>query len=181
MDRQKETTIFDSFFICVRRMIMCVVIFAVLALAFFRESLPDPVKTVINSFASENSGNNADDLVPHRFRIEKNTEIQNDFPSQSFQSPQIDQFSQNQSIEQMPSKNANPIIEKLHEELINMGATSCKLTLWGDDNKMYRFSCQIPVSPSQPNATRQFQSIAPDASLTMHEVIDQIRQWQISR
>lgn len=187
MGRQKETKIFDSFFIFVRRMIMCVVIFAVFALAFFRESLPAPVKTAINSFAGENSGENAEDLVPHRFRIEKNSEIQSGSLLQTQQSEQIDKFSQNHIIEpvfatgQMPKANENTELEKLHSELIHLGATSCRLTFWGNDDQMYRFSCQIPVSPSQPNTTRHFQSIAPDADQAMHEVVDQVRQWQISR
>ena len=194
MITQRKKTIFDSFFLFIRRTVVLAVIFVVIALAFFRESLPDSLKIAMASFAGDHSPQD-DDLIPHRFRIDKSSRIQNiasegaALPLMVENTPMIENASKNQNAEidtkietsQHIRVDDRTKIKELHTELAEMGATSCKLTLWGNSSTMYRFSCHIPVSRQGVSATRQFQSIAPSATQSMQEVIDQIRQWQSSR
>jgi len=62
--------------------------------------------------------------------------------------------------------------------LKELGVTSCQLSYWGNNKNIFRFSCQVLISVSNPTATRTFQSISPDAKQSIQEVIEQVRLWR---
>lgn len=189
MGKPEKKSIFESIFLFFRRCLIFLIIMAVASLAIFWESLPVTVKNAVTSLSSNQSVEN-DDLVPVRFRAEKNAENMGNISRQTPQLAQtanssypFDKEPVNTGVAIRAEINNSPrtddLLVELHARLQQMGATSCQLTYWGDKGNMYRFSCQIPVSEHSPNATRTFQSIAPDAAQSMQEVVDQIKQWQL--
>jgi len=148
-----------------RRMLVFSIIVAVATLALFWESLPGSVKKTITALSGEESDD--DGMVPPKFRVDNPLMIE----GAEFKSPESVE-DRNTQENDMPG---NVVFAHLHEELKQLGATSCRLTYWGDCGIMFRFSCQVPISQHNPNVTRTFQSIAPDAVQSIQEVIDQIR------
>ncbi len=181
--REKKSNI-ASAFILLRRGLIFLIIVAVAALALFWESLPTSVKNIVTSLSAEQFDGN-DDLIPPRFRAEKNADILDNISRHSpqlSQPPSSAQLFDKEIISSGTKDDAkinNELLVKLHNELMQMGATACQLTYWGDKGNMYRFSCQVPVSDRRPNVTRTFQSIAPDAAQSMQEVVGQVKQWHL--
>ena len=190
MPQQEKRSIIDSVFLFVRRIIILAVITAVGALALFWESMPDSVKNAVTLLTNSDYNIDDDDMVPHRFRLEKSPETRPDFSPQISQTSHIPAtYSENTSADTFSpvetsfrddyvAKIDQVTLAVLHDELKQLGAISCQLSYWGESGKMYRFSCNVPISDQNSNATRMFQSIAPDATQSMREVVQQVRQCQ---
>ena len=190
MPQQEKRSIIDSAFLFVRRVIILAVISAVGALALFWESMPDSVKNTVTHLTKSDYNTSDDDMVPHRFRLEKSPEMQSNFVPHISQTSQIvethlrnktaDTFSPIETgfREDYATEIDQATLTTLHDELKQLGAISCQLSYWGENGKMYRFSCKMPISEQNSNAARMFQSIAPDAAQSMSEVVQQVRQWQ---
>ena len=166
MEANKESLIFHGIVSLFRQVIVLSIIVVVAALALFWESLPASVKKVVTSISTNPSDGNG--IVPPKFRIDNH--------------PKIDETDDKQSgqVESCSIKTSDEIIDntqlaRLHDELKLLGASTCRLTCWGDGGSMFRFSCQVPISEHHPNVTQTFQSIAPDAIQAIREVIEQIR------
>lgn len=190
MRQQENRSIFHSGFLAIKRALVLLVIAAIAVFAFFGESMPQSVKSALTRFTGENYGENENDMIPPRFRIEKHSEIQEIAPTKSQHIPPLVPakletatviHSRVVDLQYDNMKIDDFAIAGLHEELKNLGAISCQLTHWGETEKMYRFSCHMPISDRNSNLTRMFQSIAPDATQSMREVIDQVKQWQANR
>jgi len=190
MSQQEKRSIIDSAFLFARRVIILAVISAIGISALFWELMPNSVKNTVTLLAKSDYNTSDDDMVPHRFRMEKGTEAQSEFTLHVSQVSQIaethlrnktvDTFSpvETDFRENCIAEIDRMILTTLHDELKQLGAISCQLSYWGDSGKMYRFSCKMPISEQNSNAVRMFQSIAPDAAQSMSEVVQQVRQWQ---
>jgi len=165
MEKSHQSTFIDYIVLLFRRMLVFAIIVAVAALALFWESLPGSVKKTVTTL----SGGPSDDerMAPPKFRINPPSLIE----TTDIRQPESVEYRNTQENERL----AHVVFVQLHEELKQLGAISCRLTYWGDSGNMFRFSCQVPVSEQNPNATRTFQSIAPDAIQSIREVIDQVR------
>ena len=68
-------------------------------------------------------------------------------------------------------------VTSLEFRLQALGATNCQLAPWGNQGKLFRFSCY--VIPSEPYAYRKhFQAIGADALTVMQSVIADIEHWK---
>ena len=189
MKKSEKKTFVHSVFLLVRNFFVFSVILAVAVLALFWESLPDRIKNTITFLSSTPFDNRDDEMIPGKFRIEKKSEISDNFYQQS---PEIPQIANLHYITNLSDK--NPILaddasdgdtvingithEKLQITLKELGVTSCQLSYWGNNRNMFRFSCQVWISERHPTATKTFQSISPDAKQSIEDVIDQIHQWR---
>jgi hypothetical protein len=167
MEKSHQCTLMDYSVLLFRRMLVSLIIVAIAMLAIFWESLPTSIKGNLTSLSADQSDN--DNMVPPKFRIDNQPVIERiEFKLQE-PTEYHDGHENHDGL-------ANTAFTQLHEELKKLGATSCRLTYWGDSGNMFRFSCQVQISEQNPSATRTFQSIAPDADQSIREVIEQIRQ-----
>jgi len=189
MQKFEKMPFINTASLLLRRLFILSVIVAVAVLAVFWESLPKSVNSVVNSLSGDCPKKDDDNLIPHKFRLEKDSEISDNIPLQSPYNAHSSYLSdvigstQAAEIEYSNTIADNTALDdvtlaQLHEELKQLGAIACQLTYWGDKRNMFRFSCQVPVDDHNPIAIRTFQSINPDAARSMQEVIDQVRQWQ---
>ncbi|MCL2622325.1 MAG: hypothetical protein FWD31_01560 [Planctomycetaceae bacterium] len=190
--QKNAITSIETAVLLLRRLLILSVIVAVAALATFWESLPPSVKKTVTFLSAGHSDRSDDAMIPPKFRGEGISDISEDIFYQSPQSAKFPHF-QNEAdslhseiieyrSEELSHHGLNEAsLVQLHEELIQMGATACQLTYWGDKRNMFRFSCQMPLDKHHPIAVRTFQSIDADALRTMQDVLDQVRQWQLSR
>jgi len=166
MKKSNESTVFQYIVSLFRQVIVFLIIATVAAIAFFWESLPASVKKTVRSLSTNPS--DEDMMTPPKFRIDHRQKTDGTDSGQ----PDNGEYRNIQACDEVID---NALLARLHDELKQLGATSCRLTYWGDSRNMFRFSCQVPVSEHHPNVTRTFQSIAPDAIPAIQEVIDQIR------
>ena len=189
MRKSEKIPLIDAAVQLFRSLLVLSVIVAVAALAVFWESLPVPIKKTVTSLSAYHSGKDEDTLIPNKYRIENMSEISENISSQSTYSTQFTSLpGETDSVHSglIDDRNTtsvhitldNAMIVRLNEELKQLGATACQLSYWGDNRNMFRFSCQVPFNEHNPIAVRTFQSIAPEATLSMQEVIDQVRQWK---
>ena len=167
MEKPNESTVFQYIVTRFRQVIVFSIIVAVAAFALLWESLPASFKKTA-TFLSVNPSEEGE-MTPPKFRIDNHSEIDETENKQ----PDTLEYRNIQANDEVID---NVLLERLHDELRQLGVTSCRLTYWGDSRNMFRFSCQVPVSDHHPNVTRTFQSIAPDVIQSIQEVIDQIRQ-----
>jgi len=172
MCAMEKFTIFQYIVSLFRQVIVFSIIVAVAALALFRESLPISVKKIVTSLSANPS--DEDNMTPPKFRVDNHPEVD----ETGIRQPEKAEYRNLQAYDEVID---NAQLDRLHDELKQLGATSCRLTYWGDSRNMFRFSCQVPVSERHPNVTRTFQAIAPDAFQSIQEVIDQIRQNATAR
>lgn len=180
MKKSNKYSFFDSIFLLFRRLLVVAIVVAVATLAFFGESLSDYVKKNVN--LSANSPDKVEDgIIPPKFRIDNQIENQGNQPEigeTAIRSLESTEYRNTQRIADVFDEDT---LNQLYDELKQLGASSCRLTYWGDSGNMFRFSCQVPISEHRLNATRTFQSISADAAQSMQEVIEQIRQWRSGR
>jgi len=167
MERFKESTVFHGIVSLFRQVLVISMIVAVVAIALFWESLPASVKKTVTSLTTQQSEN--DVMPPSKFRIDYHPRMNETEDRQ----PEKVEYCNTQANDEMIDV---ALLDQLHYELKQLGATSCQLMYWGNKRNMFRFSCQIPVSEQHPKVTRSFQSIDPDAIQSIQEVIHQIRQ-----
>jgi len=180
MQNTQKIPLVDTAIQLLRHVLVVTVIVAVAALAVFWESMPNSVKNTVASFSTSQADYaNDDGLIPLRFRIDNISESSENTLQQSTQSTRLDNLPDETDTRDMVVDDAT--LSRLHDELKQLGVTACQLTYWGNERNMFRFSCQVPVSEQNPNAVRTFQSIRHDANQSIQEVIDQVRQWQLSR
>ena len=166
MVKSNKSLVFQYSVSLFRQVIVLLIIVAVAALALFWESLPASVNKTVTSLSTKHS--NEDDITPPKFRVDNHPKIDETIGIQ----PVKVEYRNIQVHDEIID---DTLLHRLRNELMQLGATSCRLTYWGDSRTMFRFSCQVPVSEHHPNVTRTFQSIAPDATQSIQEVIDQIR------
>jgi hypothetical protein len=58
-------------------------------------------------------------------------------------------------------------------ELKHLGAISYDLEPWGEDGRMFRFRCEMPLLPGA-TATEQFEAVAPDPQQSIERVATQV-------
>jgi len=175
MEKYKESPVLQHIVSLFRQLLVFSIIVAVAVIAIFWESLPVSVKKTVTSLSAISS--DEDVMTPPKFRIEHPPEIDE---TKNKQSTKVE-YRNTQTSDEVDEVIDNALLEQLHDELKQLGATSCRLTYWGDHRNMFRFSCQVPVSEQHTNVTRTFQSIAPDAVQSIQEVIDQIRKNEAAK
>ena len=189
MQKNEKISLIDSALLLLRRLLILTVIVVVAVPAIFWESLPAKVKKTVTSLSASHSDDDENALIPRKYRLENNSEISANISAQTSQDTQFATSSDKTDLESLEStefRNAgadhvgldNETLDRLQDELRQLGASACRLTWWGDGRTMFRFTCQIPIDVHNPGAVRTFQSIAPDATRSMQEVIDQVRQWR---
>ena len=189
MQKSEKIPFVDTAIRLLRRLLVLSVIVSVAALAIFWESLPASIKKTVTSLSADHSDKEDNTLIPHKFRIENNSEIPENISVLLPHHTQIAKLPNKADCQQseiLEYRNKNPnqtgldeaTLARFNDELKQLGVTVCQLTYWGDKRNMFRFSCQVPIQEHNPIAVRTFQSIAPDAIQSMQEVIDQVKQWQ---
>ena len=169
MKKSKESPVFQYIVSLFRQLIVFSIIVAVAALALFWESLPASVKKTVASLSTSQS--DQDGVTPPKFRIDHSPELEETDRRQPYKFEYRNIQAGDEAID-------NALLDRLHDELKQLGVTACRLSYWGESRNMFRFSCQVPVSEQHPSVTRTFQSVAPDAIQSIQEVIDQIRQTE---
>ena len=75
--RQKEKrSVIYSAFLLFKRAIVMVMIVTIVALAVWGESMPKPAKSVLTYLTGVNYRDNDQEMIPDKFRIEKNNNFQ---------------------------------------------------------------------------------------------------------
>ena len=171
MKKSKESPNIQYIVSLLRQVIVFSIIVAVATIALCWESLPASLKKTV-AFLSANPSDDHG-MTPPKFRIDHHPFIDK---TKELLPDKLEY----RNIQVCDAIIDNTLLDRLHDELKQLGATSYRLTYWGDNRNMFRFSCQVPVSDHHPNVTQTFQSIAPDAIQSIQEVIDQIRKSSMS-
>lgn len=73
-----------------------------------------------------------------------------------------------------------PDVEPLLEQLQCMGASEYALEHWGQQGKLYRFCCTMPIGSSN-DLTTQFEGVHEDPRASIQQVLREINTWQQER
>lgn len=73
------------------------------------------------------------------------------------------------------SNDVPPRVEAMVVQLQGLGAVRYRLERWGQQGKLYRFSCEMPV-PGVPGMTRLWEAVAPTGEKAVAEVLRSILQ-----
>ena len=68
----------------------------------------------------------------------------------------------------------------IQQRLRELGATYYVLESWGDQGRLYRFRCRMPVAGSA-NYTRHFEATDADALTAMGKVLADVEAWRAGR
>jgi hypothetical protein len=61
--------------------------------------------------------------------------------------------------------------------LRDLGAASYRLEPWGDEGRLYRFSCKMPLA-EDPGAVRHFEAAAADPLSAAAKVLGDVEAWR---
>ena len=177
MEKSKIIPFFNSALLQFRRLLVVSMVVTIATFAFFWENLPDSLKTNVTFLSTKQSDTDTDGMVPQKYRIYNQTEIEETEETNDA----LHESTEYRNTHLVEGVLDDATFSRLQDELNKLGVTYCRLTYWGDNENMYRFSCQVPFSEYRQNVTRTFQSIDPDAAQAIQDVIEQIRQWRSGR
>lgn len=177
VEKSKIIPFFNSALLQFRRLLVVSMVVTIATFAFFWENLPDSLKTNVTFLSTKQSDTDTDGMVPQKYRIYNQTEIEETEETNDA----LHESTEYRNTHLVEGVLDDATFSRLQDELNKLGVTYCRLTYWGDNENMYRFSCQVPFSEYRQNVTRTFQSIDPDAAQAIQDVIEQIRQWRSGR
>ncbi|MGL6193517.1 MAG: hypothetical protein ACRC2T_01700 [Thermoguttaceae bacterium] len=81
------------------------------------------------------------------------------------------------SVKNTPKKSADfsTLETMLHNQL---GATESSLETWGDEGKLYRFSCFVALPQGSGQVQKYFQAIGSDPLKLLQSVVEEVKLWR---
>lgn len=71
-------------------------------------------------------------------------------------------------------------VEPWLAQLRSLGVAAYALEPWGGEQRMYRFHCEMPLTPGG-QATEQFEAIAAEPEATVRQVASDVASWHAAR
>jgi hypothetical protein len=71
-------------------------------------------------------------------------------------------------------------VEPLLARLRQFGVAEYALERWGNDGDLYRFRCEMPLSP-HVELTQQFEAVAADPQLSVEQVVAEVATWRLAQ
>lgn len=70
-------------------------------------------------------------------------------------------------------------VEPLLHQLRQLGVVRYDLKYWGQEGKLYRFDCEMPIGGG--SLTQQFEAVTGDPEASVEQVVTEVTQWRLAR